>query len=63
MANCKIMYNNVSKSGGGLHLSLKNSDFEIKSTIITNNVALDGGGIYFNSDGSIQLHNFKKSLL
>ncbi|CAD8208304.1 unnamed protein product [Paramecium octaurelia] len=63
MTNCKIISNYASKSGGGLYLQLKNTDFMIKQTLITNNEALDGGGIYFNEDGTILLQNFIKSFL
>ncbi|CAK61293.1 unnamed protein product (macronuclear) [Paramecium tetraurelia] len=63
MTNCKIISNYASKSGGGLFLQLKDTDFQIKQTIITNNEALVGGGIYFNEDGTILLQNFIKSFL
>ncbi|CAD8086012.1 unnamed protein product [Paramecium primaurelia] len=63
MKNCKIISNYASINGGGLILQLKDTDFQIESTIITNNQALDGGGIYFNQDGSIHHSNFIKSFL
>ncbi|CAD8173391.1 unnamed protein product [Paramecium octaurelia] len=63
MANCKIISNYASKSGGGLFLQLKDTDFQIKQTLITNNEALVGGGIYFNQDGTILLQNFIESYL
>ncbi|CAD8213453.1 unnamed protein product [Paramecium pentaurelia] len=63
MMNCKIMYNYVSQSGGGLFLQQNDSDYQIKSTIITHNEALNGGGIYFNQDTTFHQHNFIKSFL
>ncbi|CAD8085140.1 unnamed protein product [Paramecium primaurelia] len=63
MRNCKIMYNQVSQSGGGLFLQQNGSDFLIKSTIIIDNEALNGGGIYFSQDTTLHQHNFIKSLL
>ncbi|CAD8158023.1 unnamed protein product [Paramecium octaurelia] len=55
MTNCKIISKYDSNSGGGLFLQIKNTNFQIKQTLITSNEALDGGGVYFNQDGTILL--------
>ncbi|CAD8206027.1 unnamed protein product [Paramecium pentaurelia] len=63
MKNCKIIQNQASEFGGGMHLQLKDNYFQIKSTIITNNTAQDGGGIYFKDAGKLTLTNFIQSFL
>ncbi|CAK84285.1 unnamed protein product (macronuclear) [Paramecium tetraurelia] len=63
LQNTRIINNIADEKGGGIYFNQNSQRFLLNQTLICQNQAQEGGGVYLEGNSSLNVENFKQSII